>query len=315
MIFASFRKKIRALIAKRLYSLFSNDIAQIRLRIGQQSLLSSRILRSGFQKLSDAEITVFSQWGEDGILDYLCDVISLDRPHILELGAGNFLECNSRFLIENRFASSVLVDAREDLIPTVRNDGAYWKTHMMAICDWITPSSVKNIQETALEFLGHIDIISIDLDGNDFWVMSEIDLSETKIIVVEYNPIFGINFPVSIPRDDSFSRESAHYSNLYYGVGLKAWVDYFSKLGFGFAGSNKVGSNAFFIKKEFIDGLDFTPNQDLSTYVKWSVRESRDTKGVLNFLSGNQRLGEIEHLELVDVFTGETLLVSEASRL
>ena len=315
MIFASLKGKIRTLIAKRLYSLFSHDISQIRLRIGQQSLLSSKLLRGKFQRLSDAEITVYSQWGEDGILDYLCDVVSLERPHIFELGAGNFLECNSRFLIENRFASSVLVDARADLISTAKNDGVYWKTHMMAICEWITPSSVRNIQKTAREFLGHIDIISIDIDGNDFWVMTQIDLSEVKIVVAEYNPLFGINYPVSIPRDDSFSRESAHHSNLYYGVGLKAWVEYFSNLGFGFAGTNKVGSNAFFVKKAFIGGLDFSPAEDLSTYVNWSVRESRDTNGELDFLSGSQRLAEIGHLELVDVFTGKTLMVSEVNGL
>lgn len=306
------KNRITSYLGSRIYRIFQHEFSSIRVRIGQQTLLSSKLLRQTFTKLSDAEVTIFSQWGEDGILDYLSDVASLDRPTILELGAGNFEECNSRFLIENRLSNSVLVDARKDLVTRAENDGAFWKTHLLAINSWITPETIKDIQSTARAFLGRIDIVSVDIDGNDFWVMREFDFTDVSIVVAEYNPLFGASFPVTIPRDDSFVRERAHHSNLYYGVGLRAWVNLFESHGLVFVGTNKVGSNAFFIRKQLLPGLHFVPNPDLNTYINWGVRESRSSSGKLSFLSGAERISEISHLKLFNVETGKIQLVGDS---
>jgi len=305
--------QITSYIGNRIYRLFQQELSAIRVRVGQQTLLTSKLLRETFTKLSDAEVTIFSQWGEDGILDYLCDIASLDRPNILELGAGNFEECNSRFLIENRLSNSVLVDARNDLIPRAQNDGAFWKTHLLAVNSWITPETIKEIQSTTRAFLGRIDIVSVDIDGNDYWVMNEFDFSDVSIVVAEYNPLFGATFPVTIPRDDSFVRGDAHYSNLYYGVGILAWVKLFKSHGLVLVGTNKVGSNAFFIREQLLSRLHFVPNPDLNSYVNWGVRESRSSDGKLNFLSGAQRISEISHLELFNVETGDMQSVGDSS--
>lgn len=303
------KNRLSSYFASRLYKLFQQDLTASRIRVGQMSLMASKLLRSTYSKLSDAEVTVFSQWGEDGILDYLCDITSLDRPTILELGAGNFEECNSRFLVENRFANSVLVDARDDLTSTVIKDSSYWKTHMLAINSWITPETINEIQRQAADFLGNIDIVSIDIDGNDYWVLQEFDLSSVSIVIAEYNPLFGAELPVTVPRNDSFVRGVAHYSNLYYGVGLRAWVEFFRDKGFVLAGTNKVGSNAFFIREHQLSNLHFAPSADLNSYINWGVRESRSKDGRLSFLSGKSRLNEIGNLEVLDVVTGSILRV------
>jgi len=309
MISVLSKNRLSSYFASRLYKLFQQDLTASRIRIGQMSVMASKLLRDTYNKLSDAEVTVFSQWGEDGIIDYLCDIASLDRPTILELGAGNFEECNSRFLVENRFANSVLVDTRDDLASTVIKNSAYWKTHMLAVNSWITPETIKTIQAQAVEFLGRIDIVSIDIDGNDYWVLQEFDLSTVSIVVAEYNPLFGAELPVTVPRNDNFERGVAHYSNLYYGVGLRAWVEFFKDKGFVLAGTNKVGSNAFFIREHLISNLHFVPSTDLNSYVNWGVRESRSKDGRLSFSSGKARLREIGHLEVLDVSTGSFLLV------
>jgi hypothetical protein len=75
------KNKFTAHIANRIYRLFQHDIDSSKIRIGQQTLLASKALRSNFNRLADAEVTVFSQWGEDGILDYLCDIAGFDRPN------------------------------------------------------------------------------------------------------------------------------------------------------------------------------------------------------------------------------------------
>lgn len=284
-----------------------------KLLIGSMAVNQNRIESKHFTDLWDVEVKVFSQWGEDGILDYLCFKLNLIKPKILELGAGNFLECNSRFLAENLNASVVAVDSRNDLISTLESLPIYWKTSILPINTWITPETISEIQIKAEDFLGELDIISLDIDGNDYWVATNLNLQRIKVIIVEYNPLFGSKEAVTIPRKDDFDRTEAHYSNLYYGVSLRAWINYFRKHKFEFVGTNRVGNNAFFVKSEFLDRLTISlPDiNNLEKYVDWRVRESRDKKGKLTFMSNSERQKLIADLPLVHLDTGKQLQVRD----
>lgn len=269
--------------------------------LGQNSIISSRILRPTYQSLWDSEVSVYSQWGEDGILDYLCGVIGLVKPKMLELGAGNFIECNSRFLAEFRHASVVAVDGRSDLEESINSLGVSWKTHILPIQTWITPETITQISKAARNFLGGIDIVSMDIDGNDYWVMKNFDYSGVSLIVVEYNPLFGNKKAVTVPRNDTFQRTEEHSSNLYYGASLLAWVNLYEKMGFRFVGSNSVGSNAFFLKENLLAFIDFELPVDLAPHTDWRVRESIDSQGKLTKVSNLQRVDLIKDLPLVDL--------------
>ena len=87
--------------------------------MGQAALIAQRSARSCVKELWDAEISVFSQWGEDGILDFLCEITGLSHPRAIEFGAGDFSECNTRGLAVYRQASVMAVDAREDLLTSI----------------------------------------------------------------------------------------------------------------------------------------------------------------------------------------------------
>lgn len=288
-------------------------IAPSKILMGTAAVNQNKFYNKQFKNLWDAEVRVFSQWGEDGILDYLCFELGLVKPKVLELGSGNFTECNSRFLAENLNASVVAVDSRRDLIPTLESLPVYWKTSILPINMWITPKTIIEIQEKALDFLEKIEIISLDIDGNDYWVAKNLDLSDVKIIVVEYNPLFGSEKAVSIPRKDDFDRTSAHFSNLYYGVSLKAWTNYFGEHNFKFIGTNRVGNNAFFIAGDYANNLSIPlPNlSDLEKYVDWRVRESRDKNGRLTYLSNTDRQRLIADMPLVNLETKEEIFVRD----
>jgi hypothetical protein len=288
-------------IVRRIRLIISNDLQNLKFLLGQNSILTSRSMSEKFIDLWDAEVKVFSQWGEDGILDFLCERIGLTKPRVLEIGAGNFTECNSRFLAENRNASVVLVDGRKDLILNVNSNSLKWKTHIFALEEWVTTENINNIIKSAKSMIGKLDVLSIDLDGNDYWIVEVADLSEVKIIVVEYNPLFGSDFAVSVPSDDNFNRATKHYSCLYYGASLKAFNHILNQKGFIFMGSNRVGNNAFFVHQETVEKINLTVPSDLSIYTDWRIRESRDSSGKLNYVSGSDRLKEIRGLPLKDV--------------
>ena len=251
----------------------------------------------------DMEFKVYSQWGEDGILSFLCDELEISKPRMIEFGAGDFTECNSRFLAKYRNASVVLVDARKDLLDSVSNTDLKWQTSIHGMSDWITPNNVNQLARHAIELIGDIDVVSLDLDGNDYWVAEALNFEGTRIVVVEYNPIFGGARSVTVPRNDFFDRTEAHFSNLYYGASLKAFIELFSRKGFDFVGTNRVGNNAFFVAKKYTNQLSLViPDiSNLARYVDWRVRESRNEKGELTFLSKEEGSKLISHLPLLEV--------------
>lgn len=278
-----------------------------RLMNGTAAIHAQRSARHTFRHLWDAEVSVYSQWGEDGILDLLCDAFQLVKPKALELGAGNFSECNTRFLAEHRSASIVAVDGRTDLVSSIRSSDLEWKTTIMALEQWITPDNVEEICFLARDFMGGLDILSLDIDGNDYWVAQAIDLTSVSIIVVEYNAIFGGAAAVAVPRNDTFDRTQAHYSWLYFGASLRAFVDLFAQRGFDLAGTNRVGTNAFFIRRGqvVLPNLQLPRRDDLSPYVDLRLRESRDRDGKMTYLAGSARREVIKDLPLIDVNTGK----------
>ena len=287
------------------------EIQNLKFFLGQNAILASRSMSHQFKYLWDAEVKVFSQWGEDGILDYICNQLDINKPRILEIGAGNFMECNSRFLIENRNASAVLVDGRKDLTINVNTNNSKWKTHLYALEKWVTPINIVEIINYARDNISGVDILSIDLDGNDYWILEAANLSAIKVVVVEYNPLFGSDFAVTVPRDDDFVRTKKHSSCLYYGASLKAFIFLLEQKGFAFVGTNRVGNNAFFVEVNQVSKIGTKLPNLLSAHTDWRVRESRNISGELNFLSGYDRVIQIQEMPLLDVVNRNEIKVSD----
>jgi hypothetical protein len=141
--------------------------------------------------------------------------------------------------------------------------------------------------------------------------LNEAKLENVSIVVVEYNPIFGPDRQVTVPRDDEFDRSKKHFSYLYYGASLKAFDVLLTKKGFCFVGTNRVGNNAFFVREEVASKIPFTARNDLSVYTDWRIREARDKEGRLSFVTGKDRLKLIGDLFLVDLESGSSIKVVE----
>jgi hypothetical protein len=160
--------------------------------------------------------------------------------------------------------------------------------------------------------LGGVDLVSLDIDGNDYWVAASLSFEDVSIVVVEYNALFGPTHPVAVPRDDYFDRSKAHFSWLYYGASLRAFVELMWTRGFSFLGTNKACSNAFFVRRSQLIAFPLNPpSTDLECYTDCRVRESRDLSGKLSYLSRDRGLALIGHLPLIDTSTGAQLSVRD----
>jgi hypothetical protein len=164
----------------------------------------------------------------------------------------------------------------------------------------------ENINQLITEngFAGDLGLLSVDIDGNDYWVWERLDCVSPVIVVAEYNAVFGAERAISVPYDPRFVRTAAHYSNLYWGCSLGALAHLASKKGYALIGCNSNGNNAYFVQTSRMKGLKELSVQE--AFVRSKFREARDQGGHLTFVSGAHRSQVIQGLPLVDVTTGNT---------
>ena len=258
--------------------------------------------------LSNAEFRVFSQWGEDGIIQFLINKVSINKKIFVEFGVEDYQEANTRFLLTNNQWSGLVIDGSESNINNLKKDPIYWASNIKAIDCFITKENINKLL-TDNGVSGEIGILSVDIDGNDYWVFNEIDCIEPAIIICEYNSHFGPTAEVTIPYKEDFYRDVDHYSKIYYGTSISALNKVAESKGYSLVASNSVGNNVFFVKDDLLCGLKkISPEK---AYVQSHFREHHDKKGNLTFLSFQERLDKIKHLPLFDIAQDKILPIEE----
>jgi len=259
-------------------------------------------------QLEDAEFQVFSQRGEDGILQYITSRVEIPHRIFIEFGVEDYTESNTRFLLMNNNWSGLILDGDKSNIRFIRSDFIYWKYDITARCSFIT---AENINQLISDYTDCKDIglLSVDVDGNDYWIWEAITVIRPRIIVCEYNSAFGPDLNVSVPYAADFVRGNAHYSHLYFGASLGAFCSLAEKKGYDFIGVAGAGVNAFFVRKD-LSG-PFRKYTAKEAFRESANRDSRDKKGHNSFSRHAERLPLIKELPLTEVVTGETRFIKE----
>lgn len=281
------------------------EIAETRMLAAQAAI--RQIAAAGvLPRLADAELRVFSQFGDDGIIQYLVRLLDIRPTSFVEFGVENYTEANTRFLLVNDNWRGLILDANQGYMESVRRDSMYWRHDLTAVAAFIDRDNINGLIADQ-GFRGELGILSVDIDGNDYWVWERIDVVQPSLVIVEYNSVFGSRRAVTIPYDPAFYRTSAHFSNLYWGCSLKALCLLAERKGYAFVGCNSAGNNAYFVCRDRLGPL--RPLSAEEGYVESRFRESRDADGNLTFLSGDARRQAIAHLGVVDVESGETVTI------
>jgi len=278
----------------------------------QQSLgrIESRQLlgMSAPSKFNDYEFQVFSQFGEDGLIQHLIDRIEIKNKTFIEFGVEQYKEANTRFLLINNGWSGLVMDGSSENIQLIKSDDIYWRTNLKAVNAFIDCSNINQlIGDNGLH--GEVGLLSIDIDGNDYWVWQSLEIVSPQIIVCEFNALWGPELMVSIPYEPLFSRSQAHYSNLYFGASLSAMASLGRSKGYSLVGINLAGNNAFFVKNDCMSGLVSLSPEDAWKPAKF--RESRARDGGLSYLSQSEGLKLLKDLKLVNVETGKSYRVGD----
>ena len=297
-IFKSIIKKI----ARNVFGSMLNDIDRVYLATG--TLLSMQIKNINSTNINDYEFRVYSQMGDDGIIQFLINNIDIENKTFFEFGVEDYLESNTRFLMMNNNWEGFVMDGSVKAMKKLEKQPWYWKYSLTNKAVFITKENINGIlKETGYKNIG---LLHIDLDGNDYHILNSLDINffNPSIIILEYNSVFGYKRPITVPYDDKFVRNTKHYSNLYWGASLAALNHLADRLGYGLIGCNLAGNNAYFIRRDL---LNFKVKEiKLEDAFKESkFRESRNPNGTYSFLKGEDRLAIIKGLEVLNVITNE----------
>jgi hypothetical protein len=259
--------------------------------------------------LTDYEFKVFSQWGEDGIIQFLIKNIEICNCTFIEFGVEDFSESNCRFLLMNNLWEGYVIDGSVANIQRLRSSYFYWKYPLQSKASFITRENVCSLLDES-GFNKDLGILSVDVDGMDYHLLAALSAWRPRILIVEYNAVFGANRSVTVPYDAGFVRAKAHFSNLYYGASLTAFTNLLAERGYGLVGVNTVGSNAFFVRRDLLNERVSEVAVD-ACFTHSTFREARDQRGRLYFRSARASRVLINAMPLIDTTSGAMLKVSE----
>lgn len=234
-----------------------NKGTQILLSLKYKELLSNK---SSLPSFDEVGFKLFSQHNEDGILLYIFSLIGTTNKKAVEICAGNGIECNTSNLIVNHGWIGLLFDGSEENI----NKGKKFYSKCLTtkfyppklISSWIDADNVDSlIKDNGFE--GEIDLLSLDIDGVDYYIWKSIKCINPRVIVLEYNHLWGPDKSVSVPYSSNFKAEFTKYGSDYAGASLSAFVKLGKEKGYRLVGCNIYGTNAFFIRNDV--GKDILP--------------------------------------------------------
>jgi len=204
------------------------------------------------QNLSEVEFQVFSQWGDDGILQYLISKLDIPQKTFIEFGVENYTESNTRFLLINNNWCGLVMDGSKTNMDYVKNDLISWAHEIYAEAVFITKDNINDQISAFLKkgFSRELGLLSIDIDGNDYWIWDAIDTVDPIIVVAEYNSLFGFDKPYTTPYQEDFYRLQKGNIILNYGASLLSLCDLAEVKGYDFIGCNSAGNNAYFIRRD-----------------------------------------------------------------
>jgi hypothetical protein len=244
---------------------------------------------------SEVGFKCYSQTDEDGILLFLFSVIGVTKKLSIEICAGDGFECNTANLILNHGWHGLLVDGDKGNVERgIRFFAQSKHTYVYPprfVCSWVTRGGVNEIL-TANGFAGEIDLLSLDLDGVDYWIWEAIEAVSPRVVVVEYQDIIGAERSWTVPYADDFSSRNYPTTNgmpNFSGASLAAYVKLGRRKGYRLVGINRYGYNAFFVR----NGLGDTHLPEI---------DARDCFGHPKVVSGmRERFPTVEDLPWVEV--------------
>ena len=219
-----------------------------RLKFARSKL--DRMRRPSGIGIQQHEYRVYSQHREDGIIRHILDTAGVTSTRFVEFGFGP-LQANCHNLLYHHGFHGLYIDGNRDKCVLMADLFAKRFPDSRVEHQFITR---ENLCETISRagFDGDLAVLSIDVDGNDYWLWDCISCCDPALVVIEYNASLGMEQSITVPYDPGFVRYEQHPSGLYHGASLGALAKLGGSKGFALLGVDTSGVNAFFLKRELL---------------------------------------------------------------
>lgn len=305
------------------HRLIGSFAERLRRVLGQESLResveSSRVLIG--QILADqrallpatdvaaAEFRVFSQFGEDGILQHLIRHSVAGPRTFVEFGIQDYSEANSRFLLESGHWTGVVIDGNRCWLDQLRRRPIVWRNGLAVVHAFLTRETIDSVfLDAGVE--GDLGLLSIDVDGVDWFLWDALSVASPRIVVCEYNALFGPEAAVTIPYRPDFDAWRAHPTAQYYGCSIAAIALLGHRKGYSLVASNTAGNNAFLIRNDVLGSMNTVRPEHAWRPPRF--RTSRGPAGMIEGLSPDRLLEAIADLPVIDLRSSQEVSIRTA---
>jgi hypothetical protein len=248
------KNKINLSIASAVDMMLAKRFSSIE-AVQQKIFLQQLAARAGEKiDLSSHGFAAYSQTDEDGLLLAVFAALGMGRRLAVEICAGTGNECNSANLIVHHGWHALLVDGSADNVAIGRR---FYEWHPntapyppVFIQSWVTRENVNELLAGA-GFTGEIDLLSLDIDGMDYWIWEALNVVQPRVVILEYQDILGPDRSVTVPYDpDFYAYKHSLTSGMpnYCGASLRAFTKLGMKKGYRLVGCNTLNFNAIFVR-------------------------------------------------------------------
>ena len=218
-----------------------------------------RLFAPGKATINDYERRIRSQNGEDGILAELFSRLQIRRGFFVEFGVQDGAQCNAAHLALDRQWAGVMIEGNPAYAQALRQ--RYEATSTRVVSAFVTAENIAGLFEAA-GVSQEFDLLSIDIDGNDYWVWRALRAYNPKVVVIEYN---AAHAP---PERWVMTYDPAHTwdGTTYYGASLGSLAALGEDLGYALLGTDRNGVNAFFLRRDLVLRARFAPLDAVRAY-------------------------------------------------
>jgi len=288
-------KKIIASTYQKLYLLrnFQDDFDRVRCENASLTLDHLRTINC----IEDAGLSVFSQFDEDGIIDFILKRIGLNSGTFVEFGVDDFTESNCRFLLEARHWSGLVIEGNKKAVSRLKRRSFYWKNDLHVVETFLTANNINSIIAENCE-ANDIGILSVDVDGIDYYLLEKCIDFQPKIIITEYNSVLENKLPISVLYDEKFSRWNGNHSPIFYGANLKAFEFLLVSNGYSLISVNSAGNNAFFVRNDLANSGGLKPCKSDHIFKK---RQFSEMKQIAGWVSDDENVDQMRDYKVMNV--------------
>ena len=247
-------------------------------------------------RMPNLKFKIYSKHGGDGILAYIFSKIGTANNTFIEIGMENGRECNTANLALNFGWRGLMIDANEEWIKSAQ---LFYKERLgdrsgnvKVIASFIMAENIDQ-SLTTNGFKGEVDLLSIDIDSNDYWVWRSITVISPRVVIMEYNAALCLR-PITIKYDPHFHYQKTNQEySLYFGASLVALSKLAREKGYILVACDSHGHDAFFVRKDVVEGkfIELEPQEAFYP----------NPYNLAKFGSIDNQFKQIEHLDFKEV--------------